>query len=75
MADVKITQKRSLIGRPPDQRETMRALGLRKIGKSVVKADSPSLRGMLFKVRHLIEVEDDGDARRAEPARTEEETS
>jgi large subunit ribosomal protein L30 len=63
MSDVKITQKRSLIGRPPDQRETMRALGLRKIGASVVKTDSASLRGMLFKVRHLIEVEQDGAER------------
>ena len=59
MADVKIIQRRSLIGRPADQRATMRALGLRKIGSSVVKTDSPSLRGMLFKVRHLIEVEDE----------------
>jgi large subunit ribosomal protein L30 len=57
MATVKITQKRSVIGCPPDQRGTMRALGLRKIGTSVEKDDSPSLRGMLFKVRHLIEVE------------------
>ena len=57
MADVKIIQRRSLIGRPPDQRATMRALGLRKIGSAVVKTDTPSLRGMLFKVRHLIEVE------------------
>lgn len=60
VADVKITQRRSVIGCPPDQIGTMRALGLRKIGQTVTKTDNPSLRGMLFKVRHLIEVEDDG---------------
>ncbi|MGH2669669.1 MAG: 50S ribosomal protein L30 [Actinomycetota bacterium] len=58
MASLKITQKRSSIGRPPDQRRTLRALGLRKIGQSVQKPDSPDLRGMLFKVQHLIEVEE-----------------
>lgn len=58
MGTLKITQRRSLIGRPPDQRATIRALGLRKIGSSVVKDDSPSLRGMLFKVHHLIDVEE-----------------
>jgi large subunit ribosomal protein L30 len=58
MADLKITQKRSSIGRPPDQRRTLRALGLRKIGHSVQKPDSPDLRGMLFKVQHLVEVEE-----------------
>lgn len=62
MADLKITQKRSSIGRPPDQRRTLRALGLRKIGHSVQKADSPDLRGMLFKVQHLVEVQDAASA-------------
>jgi large subunit ribosomal protein L30 len=59
MANVKITQRKSTIGCPPDQKGTMRALGLSKIGRSVVKADNPTLRGMLFKVKHLIEVEDE----------------
>jgi large subunit ribosomal protein L30 len=58
MANVKITQRKSTIGCPPDQKGTMRALGLSKIGRSVVKTDNPTLRGMLFKVKHLIEVED-----------------
>jgi len=62
MADVKITQLRSTIGCPPDQIGTMRALGLRKIGQTVTKADNPSLRGMLFKVRHLIDVEEEGSS-------------
>lgn len=59
MGNVKITQRKSTIGCPPDQKGTMRALGLRKIGKSVTKSDTPELRGMLFKVKHLIEVEEE----------------
>jgi large subunit ribosomal protein L30 len=58
MADVTITQRKSTIGCPPDQKGTMRALGLKKIGQTVTKTDNPTLRGMLFHVRHLIEVED-----------------
>lgn len=56
MGNLKITQKRSPIGRPPDQRGTLRALGLRKIGSSVVKSDTPEIRGMVFKIKHLVEV-------------------
>ena len=58
MAQVKITLTRSLIGYPKDQRETVKALGLGKIRTSVVKEDSASLRGMLHKVAHLVEVEE-----------------
>jgi large subunit ribosomal protein L30 len=58
MADLKITQKRSVIGRPPAQRRTIRALGLRRIGHSVVHPDTPSIRGMVFGVQHLVEVEE-----------------
>jgi large subunit ribosomal protein L30 len=58
--NVTITQRKSTIGCPPDQIGTMRALGLKKIGQSVTKTDNPTLRGMIFKVKHLIEV-DDGD--------------
>ncbi|MCX7971427.1 MAG: 50S ribosomal protein L30 [Negativicutes bacterium] len=54
---VKITLCRSLIGRPQDQRATVRALGLGKINSSVIKADSPSVRGMIAKVKHLVAVE------------------
>lgn len=57
MADLKITLRKSSIGCPPDQKGTLRALGLRKIGASVVKKDAPEIRGMVFKVRHLVEVE------------------
>lgn len=57
MADVKITQRRSGIGRSPAQRKTLRTLGLRRIGHSVVRPDTPELRGMLDRVKHLIEVQ------------------
>ena len=58
MAQVKITLTRSLIGYPKDQRATVKALGLGKIRTSVVKEDSASLRVMLHKVAHLVEVEE-----------------
>ena len=58
MAQVKITLTRSLIGYPKDQRATVKALGLGKIRTSVVKEDSASLRGMLHKVAHLVEVQE-----------------
>lgn len=58
MAQVKITLTRSLIGYTKDQRATVKALGLGKIRTSVVKEDSASLRGMLHKVAHLVEVEE-----------------
>jgi large subunit ribosomal protein L30 len=55
---LKVTQKRSLIGRPRPQRDTVRSLGLKRIGDVVVKEDRPEIRGMLFKVSHLVEVEE-----------------
>ena len=59
MAKLKITQRKSAIGCPPDQKGTMRALGLKKIGTHVVKDDKPEIRGMIFHVRHLIEVSEE----------------
>ena len=58
MAQVKITLTRSLIGYPKDQRATVKALGLTKIRSSVVKDDSPALRGMIHKVEHMVKVEE-----------------
>ena len=55
---LKVTQTRSLIGRPPDQRATVRGLGLKRLGDVVVKEDRPEIRGMLRKVSHLIRVEE-----------------
>lgn len=58
MAKVKVTLKRSLIGRPETQRKTVRALGLRKINSVVELPDNPAIRGQLHKVEHLIAVEE-----------------
>lgn len=65
MAQIRVTQRRSLIGRPQDQRRTVRALGLRRIGHSVVHDNTPSVRGMVFKVRHLVEIATAGDGENA----------
>ena len=51
-----VTWKVSGIGYKRDQRRTIEALGLRKLHQTVVHDDTPSIRGMLFKVRHLVEV-------------------
>lgn len=56
-ATLKITQVRSVIGAPADQRATVRALGLKRIRHTVEQADTPVIRGMIFKVKHLVEVE------------------
>ena len=53
-----ITQVKSANGTNGPQRDTLRSLGLRGIGKSVEREDSPQLRGMLHRVRHLITVEE-----------------
>lgn len=58
MANLQITLKRSLIGRNVGQQETVKALGLRKINQTVVKQDNPAIRGMIFKVKHLVEVKE-----------------
>ncbi len=55
---LKITQVRSTIGRKPDQKLTMRALGIRKMHQTVIKNDTPQIRGMIFKVKHLLNVEE-----------------
>jgi large subunit ribosomal protein L30 len=58
MARLKITQKRSGIGTKPNQRETLRTLGLKRIGDIVVKEDSPEIRGMIRTVTFLVSVEE-----------------
>ena len=57
MADVRVTLVRSANGISPRQRDTLRSLRLGRIGRSVVRPDSPELRGMLRSVEHLVEVE------------------
>ena len=56
--EIKVTQVRSTIGRLPRHRRTVRALGLTKIGKTVVHKDTPSIRGMIDQVSHLVKVEE-----------------
>ena len=58
MASLKVTQLRSVIGGTKAQRESMRSLGLKRIGDSVVKPDRPEIRGMVATVSHLVEVEE-----------------
>jgi large subunit ribosomal protein L30 len=58
MKTVKITQVRSTIGQSEKHRGTLRALGLGKIGSTVEHRESPTLAGMLRKVRHLVRTED-----------------
>ena len=57
MAQIKITQIKSRINAPKDQKLTLDALGLRKMNHSVVKEDNPSMIGMVKKVHHLVKVE------------------
>ena len=60
MADsqkVKVTQVRSPIGRPAKQRQTLVGLGLNKMHRSRVLEDTPAVRGMINRVRHLVDVE------------------
>jgi large subunit ribosomal protein L30 len=55
---VKVTQMASGIGRPKDQQETLTGLGLNKIGRTRELEDTPSVRGMIRKVAHLVRVEE-----------------
>ena len=55
---LKFTQVKSLVGTKPNHRANMESLGLKRIGHSVVKQDTPIIRGMVHKVRHLVTVEE-----------------
>ena len=55
---LKVTQTRSTIGCKQNQRDTLRSLGLKRIGDAVVKEDRPEVRGMVQTVRHLVTVEE-----------------
>ena len=58
MADrIRVKQIKSVIGTPEDQKRTVRALGLKRINDVVEHDDTASVRGMVFKVKHLVEVE------------------
>jgi large subunit ribosomal protein L30 len=55
---VKITQIKSRNGTKANQRDTLRSLGLRRIGQTVEREDTPQLRGMVYTVAHLVKVEE-----------------
>ena len=58
MTKLRVTQRRSVIDRPKDQKRTVRALGLHRIDDTVTKDDKPEIRGMIAKVKHLVDVEE-----------------
>uniref|UniRef100_A0A7C2B682 50S ribosomal protein L30 n=1 Tax=Thermomicrobium roseum TaxID=500 RepID=A0A7C2B682_THERO len=58
---LRITYVKSMIGYREKQRETLRSLGLRRLGQSVEHPDTPSVRGMIAKVQHLVRVEELGE--------------
>jgi large subunit ribosomal protein L30 len=60
VSTLKVTQRKSRNGSDKRQRDTLRSLGLRKIGHTVEVNDTPQARGMIHKVRHLVEVSEDG---------------
>ena len=60
MSTLKVTQRRSINGSDERQKATLRSLGLRRIRQTVEVSDSPQTRGMIAKVRHLVDVTEDG---------------
>ena len=58
MAELKVTLNRSIIGRPQNHRDTVKALGLTKINSSVVKPSNEAIKGMINTVSHLVDVEE-----------------
>ncbi len=58
MAKLQVTQVKSSIGRKPNQRETLRSLGLKRIGDVVVKEDRPEIRGMAESIPHLVDIKE-----------------
>jgi large subunit ribosomal protein L30 len=59
MSKITVTQRKSRNGSDKRQLDTLRSIGLRRIGHSVEVNDTPQMRGMLHKVRHLVEVHDE----------------
>lgn len=58
MAKLKITLVKSKIGQVPKNVKTIEAMGLRKIGQSIEREDSPAIRGQIQQVRHMVKVEE-----------------
>ncbi len=60
-AKLRITWRKSAIGYSQDQKRTLRALGLRRLGQTVERGESSTLRGMIHKIRHLVTVEEESE--------------
>ena len=69
MTKLRITYTKSAIGYSKDQKDTIRSLGLRKLNSVALHDDTPSIRGMAFKVRHLVRVEEVAEEPAAKPAK------
>ena len=63
MAKLRVTWVKSDIGHPGDQRRTLKALGFHRLKQTVEHEDSPAIRGMIMKLRHLVTVEESDDAK------------
>ena len=59
MNKIKVALKRRIIGRPEKQRRVIKALGLRRLNQSVTHNDTPSIRGMIHKTSHMLEVSEE----------------
>lgn len=59
---IRVTYYRSAIGYSQDQKDTIRALGLRRLNQTLEKPDNPSVRGMIYKVRHLVRIEGEDES-------------
>ncbi len=66
---LRITWRKSAIGYKEDQKRTIRALGLRRLGHTVEHGDAPAIRGMIHKVRHLVDVEEVPEEHARPPAK------
>ncbi len=69
MTKLRITYTKSAIGYSQDQKDTIRSLGLRKLNSTALHNDTPSIRGMAFKVQHLVKVEELADELAVKPAK------
>jgi len=69
MTKLRITYTKSAIGYSQDQKDTVRSLGLRKLNSTALHNDTPAIRGMAFKVRHLVKVEELADAAAVKPTK------
>ncbi len=62
MATIEVTYRKSAIGYKQDQKDTIRALGFKRLNQTVTHEDTPTIRGMIYKVTHLVDVKDGGQA-------------